>query len=288
MNRRTKELVFFSLLRGCAWVVVIALAVILLFLVINGIGKIGWSFLTENPRADSTGALVDGGILSPIVGTIYLMLIVFGVSIPVGVLGSVFLVEVLDRKYHRISRAWWVVVSNLAGVPSIVYGLLGVGLFVTLLGLGLSLVAAGLTLALMVLPIIMVATKEALEAVPNSLREASIALGATNWQTVRHHTLPYSASGILTGTILSLSRAGGETAPILVTGATVTAMIPSSLGDPFQAVPYYIYQMGVNTAEIDKAYPNAYGAALVLLAIVVLMNFLAICLRNRYRKKYRW
>jgi phosphate transport system permease protein len=288
MNRKNKELVYFSILRGCAALVVAALAIILLFLLINGLGTISWSFLTENPRANSSGALVDGGILSPIMGTIYLMLIVFGVSIPIGVLGSVFLVEVLGRKYHRASRIWWIIVNNLAGVPSIVYGLLGVALFVTMLQLGLSLIAAGMTLALMVLPIIMVATREALEAVPNSLREASIALGATKWQTIRHHIMPYSASGILTGTILSLSRAGGETAPILVTGATMTALIPGALGEPFQAIPYYIYQMGVNTADIDKAYPNAYGAALVLLTIVVMMNFVAIYLRNRYRKKYRW
>lgn len=288
MNRKNQELVYFTILRGCAGLVVAVLAIILLFLLVNGLGKISWSFLTENPRANSSGALVEGGILSPIMGTIYLMLLVFGVSIPIGVLGSVFLVEVLGRKYHRVSRIWWIVVNNLAGVPSIVYGLLGVALFVTMLQLGLSLIAAGMTLALMVLPIIMVATREALEAVPNSLREASIALGATKWQTIRHHIMPYSASGILTGTILSLSRAGGETAPILVTGATMTALIPSALGEPFQAIPYYIYQMGVNTADIDKAYPNAYGAALVLLTIVVLMNFVAIYLRNRYRKKYRW
>jgi phosphate transport system permease protein len=288
MNRKSRQFVYFTLLRGCAWLVVAVLGIILLFLLVNGLGKISWSFLTENPRANASGALVDGGILSPIMGTIYLMLIVLGVSIPVGVLGSVFLVEVLGRKYHKISRIWWIVVNNLAGVPSIVYGLLGVALFVTMLQFGLSLIAAGMTLALMVLPIIMVATREALEAVPNSLREASIALGATKWQTIRHHTLPYSASGILTGTILSLSRAGGETAPILVTGATVTALIPSSLNEPFQAIPYYIYQMGVNTADIGKAYPNAYGAALVLLTIVVLMNFVAIYMRNRYRKKYRW
>jgi phosphate transport system permease protein len=288
MNRKNQELVYFTILRGCVWLVVAVLAIILLFLLVNGLGKISWSFLTENPRANSSGALVDGGILSPIMGTIYLMLLVFGVSIPIGVLGSVFLVEILGRKYHKVSRIWWIVVNNLAGVPSIVYGLLGVALFVTMLQFGLSLIAAGMTLALMVLPIIMVATREALEAVPNSLREASIALGATKWQTIRHHIMPYSASGILTGTILSLSRAGGETAPILVTGATMTALIPGALNEPFQAIPYYIYQMGVNTADIDKAYPNAYGAALVLLAIVVLMNFVAIYLRNRYRKKYRW
>jgi phosphate transport system permease protein len=288
MNRKNQELVYFTILRGCVWLVVGVLAIILLFLLVNGLGKISWSFLTENPRANSSGALVDGGILSPIMGTIYLMLLVFGVSIPIGVLGSVFLVEILGRKYHKVSRIWWIVVNNLAGVPSIVYGLLGVALFVTMLQFGLSLIAAGMTLALMVLPIIMVATREALEAVPNSLREASIALGATKWQTIRHHIMPYSASGILTGTILSLSRAGGETAPILVTGATMTALIPGALNEPFQAIPYYIYQMGVNTADIDKAYPNAYGAALVLLAIVVLMNFVAIYLRNRYRKKYRW
>lgn len=288
MNRRTKEEVFFFILRACAWIVVTTLVVIIGYIFINGIGKISWSFLTENPQ-EINGALVGGGIFAPLVGTIYLMLIVFAVAIPIGVFGSVFLVEILGKS--RIARGWWVLVHNLAGVPSIVYGLLGVGLLVYALHLGLSLIAAGLTLSLLVLPIVMVATREALEAVPSSLREASIALGATKWQTVRHHTLPYSASGIFTGTILSLSRAGGEAAPILVTGVAATALIPDSLLSPFQALPYYIYLMGIQTRvdpPLIDPYPNAYGAALVLIAIVVLMNLVAIVLRQRYREKYRW
>jgi phosphate transport system permease protein len=140
----------------------------------------------------------------------------------------------------------------------------------------------------MVLPVIMVATREALEAVPSSLREASIALGCTKWQTIRHHVLPYSASGILTGTILSLSRAGGETAPILVTGVAANAALPTGLMDSFQALPYHIYIMVTQTSNIDDSYPVAWGAALVLVALVVLLNAVAVLLRNKYRKKYRW
>jgi len=285
MKRRTREALFFNLFRVCAAIVVLALVVILGYVLINGIGKWSIDFFTQNPRPNVHGALVEGGILGPIVGTIYLMLLVMIIAIPVGVLGSVFLQEYLGSS--RIARIWWMVVNNLAGVPSIVWGLLGVALLVYYLNFGLSLIAAAVTLSLLVLPLIMVATKEAVEAVPSSLREASIALGATKWQTVRHHILPYSASGILTGIILSLSRAGGETAPILLTGVAVNASIPGALGDQFQALPYYIFLM-TQTTDRTQAYAMAYGASLALIALIVGLNLVAIVLRNRFREKYRW
>jgi len=285
VNRKAKESIMFGLFRTCALIVVLALVVIIGYVFINGIGKWSVNFFTQDPRPDLHGALVLGGIFSPLIGTLMLMLLVLVIAIPVGVLGALFLVEYWGSS--RTSRAWWIVVNNLAGVPSIVWGLLGVALLVYYLQFGLSLIAAAITLSLLVLPLIMVATKEAVEAVPSSLREASISLGATKWQTIRHHVLPYSASGILTGIILSLARAGGETAPILVTGVAVNAGIPGSLSDQFQALPYYIYLM-TQTTNRTQAYGMAYGAALVLILLIIGLSLTAIILRARYREKYRW
>jgi phosphate transport system permease protein len=285
MNRRTKETMFFSLFRACAAIVVLALVVIIGFVVINGAGKLSIDLFTKNPAPNFHGAMVAGGILSPIVGTLMLMALVLVIAVPIGVFGSVFLVEYWGN--NRFSRVWWMVVNNLAGVPSIVWGLVGVGLLVYYLNFGLSLIAAGITLSLVILPLIMVATREAIEAIPPTMREASIALGATKWQTIRHHIMPYSASGILTGIILSLSRAGGETAPILLTGVAMNAGIANSLSDSIQALPYYIYLM-TQTSDRSEAIPMAYAAALVLIGLIVAMNLGAIVLRDRYRKKYRW
>jgi phosphate transport system permease protein len=285
LNRRLKEKVIFNLLRGCAVLVVLMLVVILGYVVVNGAGMLSVDLFTQDPAPNRHGAMVEGGILSPIVGTVLLMLLVLIIAVPIGVLGSVFLVEYWGNS--RLARIWWLVVNNLAGVPSIVWGLLGVALLVYYLNFGLSLIAAGITLSLLVLPIIMVSTKEAVEAVPPSIYEASVALGATKFQTIRHHILPYSASGILTGTILSLSRAAGETAPLLLTGVAVNAAIPDGLFSKFQALPYYIYLM-TQTSDRSAAIPMAYAAALVLIMIIVGMNLVAILLRNNYRKKYRW
>jgi len=285
LNRKLKERLVFNLLRGCAALVVLMLVVILGYVVVNGVGKLSVDLFTQDPAPNRHGAMVLGGILSPIVGTLLLMLLVLVIAIPVGVLGAVFLVEYWGNS--RWARLWWLVVNNLAGVPSIVWGLLGVALLVYYLNFGLSLIAAGMTLSLLVLPIIMVATREAIEAVPPSIYEASVALGATKFQTIRHHILPYSSSGILTGTILALSRAAGETAPLLLTGVAVNASIPDGLFSKFQALPYYIYLM-TQTADRSAAIPMAYAAALVLILIIVGMNLVAVALRNSSRKKYRW
>jgi phosphate transport system permease protein len=286
MNRNDKQTIIFGILAACMIIVVAALAIILGSIIFNGLPMISWDFLTKSPEIDDTGAQTEGGIWGPLVGTFYLMMLVLGFAIPVGILGTVFLVEYLGR--YTWNRALWIIVNNLAGVPSIVYGLLGVALFVGYLQFGLSLLAAGLTLGLMVLPVTMVTTREALKAVPQSLRDASIALGATRWQTMRHHTIPYSMSGILTGIILSLSRAAGETAPILVTGVVATAAIPDSVLAPFQAMPYYIYILVTQTSNVDRAYSVAWGVALVLVALVVGMNLVAIIIRKRYREKFKW
>lgn len=285
ISRKNKERLFFWLFRGCAATVIAILTIIIMFVVVNGIDRLDWNFLTQNPMPNETGALVEGGVLSPLIGTLMLMGLVLIIAIPIGVLGAVFLVEYCRN--YKWSRYMWMAVNNLAGVPSIVWALLGVGIFVYYLSFGLSLISAGITLSLMILPIIMVSTKEALEGIPRSIYDASIGLGATKWQTIMHHILPYSASGIITGTILALSRAGGETAPLLLTGVALNAAIPLSLFDQFQALPYYIYMM-TSASDRANAYPMAYAAALLLIIIVMVMNLVAATLRNRYREKYKW
>lgn len=282
MNRQLRQSVFFGLFRACGLAVVLALVVLIGYLLFYGIGAIDWEFLTQAPRV----GMSQGGIMPQILGTFYLMILVLVISIPIGVLSAVYLVEYQRNRFMR--GVWRIVVHNLAGVPSVVYGLLGLGLFVILLDMGASLIAAGLTLSILVLPIIIAATREALLAVPPSLREASVALGATKWQTVWHHVLPYAMPGILTGVILSLSRAAGETAPIILVGAAYYMPgLPSSLFSAFQALPYHIYALATQT-RIALTGANLYGSALVLLALVVGMNIVAILLRNKYRKRYRW
>jgi phosphate transport system permease protein len=207
-------------------------------------------------------------------------------SVPIGVLGAVYLVEYQGKS--RFAKGVWIIVHNLAGVPSIVYGLLGLGLLVAYLQLDLGILVAGITLGLLVLPVIIVTTREALIAVPPTVREASLAVGATKWQTIRHHVIPYAMPGILTGMILSLSRAAGETAPILALGATALAPGMPSLFGPYMALPYHIYIMSSQSTNAALTAPIQYASALVLLIIVIGMNLFAIYLRKKYRDKYRW
>jgi phosphate transport system permease protein len=283
MKRQAKERAYFMVFRLCAALVVLTLLTIIAYIVVGGWSVISWDFLTTPPR----GANTAGGISTPLIGTLYLMAIVFVFSIPIGILSAVYLVEY--QSSGRVRSLWRIIVANLAGVPSIVYGLLGLGLFVYFLNFGYSLAAAGLTLGILVIPIVISASREAIQAVPPSVREASLALGATKWQTVRHHVLPYSAPGILTGVILSLSRAAGETAPILLTGAAFyMASAPDSIFSQFMALPYYIYAVATQTMSGMNGSPMVYGAALVLLALVMGLNIVAIIVRKKYREKYRW
>ena len=281
-SRRMRQAIYFMLFRACAAVVVLVLVIILGNIVWNGLANISWAFLTEMPLRGGA----QGGIFPAIVGTIYLMLLVAAFSVPVGVFTAIYLVE-YQRK-GRMTGFIRTAVQNLAGVPSVVYGLLGLGLFVLALSLGSSLLAAGLTLSIMVLPLTITASWEAINAVPSSLREASLALGATRWQTIRHHILPYSFSGILTGMILSISRAAGETAPIMLIGAAVAINhLPSGLMDSFMALPFTIFYF-VQVSSAPNAYGLAYAAALILVVLVVGMNLVAIVLRKKYREKYKW
>ena len=277
--KRLKEVLGFNLLRICIGIVVLILVIILYDIISKGIGKISWEFLTTMPRKGMT----EGGILPAIVGTIMVTVITAILAIPLGMGCAIYLNEYArDNKITRIIR---MSIRNLSGVPSIVYGLFGVVIFVQLMHLGTCILSAGFTLGLMTLPWTVTASEEALKSVPNSYREGALALGATKWQAIRTNVLPYATGGMLTGTILGLARAAGETAPILFTGAAFyLPHLPKSLFSQFMALPYHLYIMATQHHAIDKVRPIAYGTALVLIALVFIMNLFAIILRYRLRK----
>lgn len=248
----------------------------------KGIGVISWEFLSQVPRRGMT----EGGILPAIVGTFLVTLITALFAVPLGLAAAIYLNEY--ARAGRLTRLIRLSIRNLAGVPSIVYGLFGVILFVNLLKFGTSILSAGLTLGLLTLPWTITASEEALKAVPDSYREGALALGATKWQMIRTNVLPYSIPGMLTGAVLGLARAAGETAPIMFTGAAFfLPFLPRSLKDQFMALPYHLYIMATQHHAIDKARGLAYGTALVLIIFVVLFNLGAIVVRARLRKKWR-
>ena len=278
-KKQLTQILGFSLLRTCACIVILILAVILYDIISKGIGVINWKFLTTMP----TDGMTKGGILPAIVGTFLVTVITAILAIPLGMGCAIYLNE-----YARdsiITRLIRMSIRNLSGVPSIVYGLFGVIFFVQLMNIGTCILAAGFTLGLMTLPWTITASEEALKNVPNSYREGALALGATKWQTIKTNVLPYAISGMLTGTILGLSRAAGETAPILFTGAAFyLPHLPKSLFDQFMALPYHLYIMSTQHHSISKVRPIAYGTALVLIALVFTMNLFAVILRYKLRK----
>jgi len=248
----------------------------------KGLGAVSWEFLSQMPRRGMT----EGGIMPAIVGTFLVTLITALFAVPLGLAAAIYLNEY--ARAGRLTRLIRLSIRNLAGVPSIVYGLFGVILFVNILKFGTSVLSAGLTLGLLTLPWTITASEEALKAVPDSFREGALALGATKWQMIRTNVLPYSMPGMLTGAVLGLARAAGETAPIMFTGAAFyLPFLPRSLKDQFMALPYHLYIMATQHHAIDKARPLAYGTALVLIAFVVLFNLGAIVVRAKLRKKWR-
>jgi phosphate transport system permease protein len=278
---RTREKIAFFVLGLATLLVVIPIVLTLLYIVFKGIGAVNWAFLTQAPR----NGMKEGGIFPAIVGTIILIIGTMIFSLPLGVLAAIYLVEYAkDNFFTRLIK---LSVVNLSGVPSIVYGLFGFGLFVLFLRLGTSILAGSLTLAIMSLPVIITATKEALESVPASFREISLSLGATKWQTIRNCVLPYAVPGILTGTVLSLSRAAGETAPILFTVAAFwLSALPHSVFDQVMALPYHLYAIATQVPNISVEI--SFATAFVLIALVFLMNLVSIILRAHYRKKKLW
>jgi phosphate transport system permease protein len=261
--------------------VILPIFVIVAIIVVRGFSAIGWEFMSGFPR----DGMRAGGILPAIVGT---LLLTFGTAIfavPVGVGAAIYLAEY--SRDNTLTRTIRIAIINLAGIPSVVYGLFGLGLFVLFLNFGTSILAGSLTLGIMTLPIIISTSEEALRAVPQSFRVVSTSLGATRWQTTRRVVLPQSLPGILTGVILGLERAAGETAPILFTvAAFFLPRLPQSIFDQTMALPYHLFV--ISTQVPGMPIRIQYGTALVLLVFVLSMNLIATLMRSRYRKRRQW
>jgi len=243
----------------------------------DGIGRLSWQFLTSYPSRRASQA----GIYPALIGSIYIILLTAVIAVPLGIGAAIYLEEY--EKRGRLARLIEINIANLAGVPSIIYGLLGLGLFVRFFGMGRSVLAGSCTLALLVLPTVIISTREALRAVPPSLREGSYALGATKWQTIQHQVLPAALPGLLTGLILALSRAIGETAPLITIGAlTYVPFIPDGLWSPFTVMPIQIFNW-VSRPQAAFA-ENAAAGILLLLLLLLTMNAVAIVVRDRFQK----
>lgn len=281
-RRGTAQKIWFTLFRLAAGINVLALFAVIAFIISKGFSAISWEFLSEVPR----NSMTEGGILPCIIGTIYLALGALAVAFPVGVGTAIYLNEYASQ--GRVVGIIRFAIANLAGVPSVVFGLFGLAFFCTVLNLGVSLVSGALTLGIMSLPVIIGASEEALKAVPTTYREASLGLGASKWQTICRVVVPSALPGILTGSILALGRAAGETAPIMFTGAVFfTPDLPSSMFDEVMALPYHIYVLATAGTHIGETRHLQYGTALVLIALVLGMNLFAIIIRSRLRNRNR-
>ena len=260
----------------------VALVVLILDVLSRGVGTLNWTFLSSFPSRFPNQA----GILAALVGTIWMLCLTAAFALPTGIAAAVWLEEIADKR-NWLSRVVEVNIANLAGVPSIIYGLLALGIFVRVFGLGRSLIAGSLTMGLLVLPIVIINTREALRAVPSSQREAAYALGATRSQVVWHVVLPSALPGILTGTILALSRAIGETAPLITIGAlTFIAFLPTSAFDPFTVLPIQIFNW---VSRPQKEFHALAASGIIILLVVLLsMNAIAVILRDRARRKVQW
>lgn len=279
---KTERIICFGM-RSVTYFIVAVIAYMIFCIVVRGLPAISWEFLTAMPRR--SGA--QGGILPAIVGTLLLVTGTIAIALPLGMATAIYLSEY--ARQGRFTQMVRLAIITLAGVPSIVFGLFGLGLFVIFLGFGASILSGCLTLACMILPTIIASSEEALRAVPKSLRQGSLALGATKWQTIYKNVLPYSFSGMLTGSILGIGRAAGETAPILLTvAAFYLPRLPKSIFDQVMALPYHLYILATQHPEADKIRPMQYGTALVLLVLVLGVNLIAILLRLHIRKKYKW
>lgn len=282
LNAKTSEKIAFAFLTLAPLLVVFFVCVILYNIISGGYGAISVEFLLGMPRKMMT----EGGIYPAIVGTLGLIVGSMAAALPLGVLAAIYLNE-----YANESRTTWVIemaINNLAGTPSVVFGLFGLAMFVKYLGFGASLLSASLTLALLILPVIIRSTQEALITVPMEYREASLALGVSKWQTIRSVVLPAAIPGITTGAILSVGRVAGETAPILLTGAAYfLPRLPESVYSQFMALPYHLYVLATAGTNISQTRPLQYGTALVLLMVVLGVNLFAVLIRRHYRKKLK-
>jgi len=281
VNRHLTQRLGFSLLTLVALFTVVPIVGVIVYIFIQGSPAVSWEFLSAVPRS----GMREGGILPAIIGTFYLTIGTAIFSVPLGIAAAIYLSEyAADNRWTRLIR---LAIINLAGIPSVVYGLFGLGLFVLFLNFGTSILAASLTLSIMTLPVIISTAEEALRAVPQSFRTVSVSLGATRWQTIRRIVLPQALPGILTGVILGLERAAGETAPILFTGAAFfLPRLPGSVFDATMALPYHLFVISTQVPEMP--FQIQYGTALVLLVFVLGMNVIATVIRSRARAKRQW
>ncbi len=279
-KRHRKQKIAFTILGLGLVLLLVFLLLMFYFILSKGLKVISWEFITQKPR----NGMTEGGILPAILGTLYLTLGAVLLATPLGVLTAIYLTEY--AKKGKIIRIIRIGVNNLAGVPSVVFGLFGLGIFVKYFGLGVSIFSGALTLSIVILPTIVRASEEAIISVPDEYRKASLALGATRWQTVKNVVLPAATPGILTGCILGIGRVAGETAPILFTAVTFFSMrLPNSIFDETMALPFHIYALVSEGTFPAKQIPIAYGTAVVLLTMVLLINLVAITLRIRYGDK---
>jgi phosphate transport system permease protein len=281
--RYFRQHMFFAVVRMSALLIAMALGGILIYVFVNGISVINWSFITLPP----TDSMTKGGIMPAILGTLYLTIGAIAVALPLGVVSAIYLTEYAKQgKFIRLIRTG---INCLAGVPSVVFGLFGLGFFVVYLHFGSCILSGALTLAALILPTIIGASEEALKAVPQMFREASLALGVSKWQTIYKTILPTALPGILTGSILGIGRAAGETAPIMFTAAAFfTAKLPGSVFDEVMALPYHIYVLATAGTHIEQTRPIQYGTVLVLVGLVLGVDLIAIIIRGYMRKKKRW
>ncbi len=293
-KRKRQDLIFNVVGALCTMVGIVTLSALLFNLLYDGLPRLNWQFLTSYPSRFASRA----GILSSWVGTLLIMVVTACAAVPLGVAAGVYLEEYARKNW--ITSIIEINIANLAGVPSIIYGLMALGLLVYQFGLGQSVLAGGLTLAFLILPIVIVATRESLRTIPQGIREAAYALGSTKWQVVRHHLLPYSVGGTMTGIIIALSRAIGETAPLITIGAlTFIAFLPPSpvqpqppfistewLHSPFSVLPIQMFNW---VSRPDQEFlQNAAAAGLVLIVITLSLNAVAILIRYRVRKRIKW
>ncbi|MCJ7625338.1 MAG: phosphate ABC transporter permease PstA [Anaerolineaceae bacterium] len=281
LTPRTKQKIGFTVLVLISLITVAPIIALIIYALVQGASAISWEFITGFPR----DGMRSGGIYPAIVGTLYLTIGTAIFSVPPGIAAAIYLAEYAPD--NNLTRAIRIAMINLAGIPSVVYGLFGLGLFVIFLNFGTSILAASLTLSIMTLPVIISTTEEALRSVPTAFHPISISLGASHWQTIWRIKLPQSLPGILTGVILGLERAAGETAPILFTGAAFfLPQLPNSPFDATMALPYHLFV--ISTQVPGMPIQIQYGTVLVLLAFALGMNLLATVIRSRARAKRQW
>lgn len=281
MTRQQSHKLAVVLIKAIAALVVIPIVLVIVFIIVKGIGAINWEFLTAPPR----NGMRDGGIMPALLGTVFLTFGTAIAAIPLAIGAAIYLAEYASD--NRLTRWVRLAIVNLAGIPSIVYGLFGLGAFVLFLGFGTSIIAGSLTLGIMTLPVMISAAEEAILSVPQQFRTVSLSLGATRWQTIRHQVLPHALPGIITGIILGLGRAAGETAPILFTvAAFYLPELPKSIFDQTMALPYHLFVISTQVPGMPLSVQ--YGTALVLLFLVLSLTMVATIVRTSMRRRREW